>query len=128
MQQLRVAGHEVYDFRNPAPGNVGFHWSAIDPEWQQWTPAQYRAALDHPIAQAGFQCDFAAMQWCDTGVLLLPGGNSAHQEAGWISGSGRELYVLLAPGEPELMRKLATAICLDIDELIEAMSLAEAVT
>lgn len=34
---LREAGHEVYDFRNPAPGNTGFQWSEIDPAWQSWT-------------------------------------------------------------------------------------------
>ena len=28
---LRGDGHEVYDFRNPAPGVKGFAWSEIDP-------------------------------------------------------------------------------------------------
>lgn len=25
---LRRCGHDVYDFRNPAPGNKGFAWAA----------------------------------------------------------------------------------------------------
>jgi len=51
---LRTQGLCVYDFRNPAPGNHGFAWSQIDPGWDTWTPEQYRTALTHPIAQAGF--------------------------------------------------------------------------
>jgi hypothetical protein len=126
VRALREAGHEVYDSRNPEPGNYGFQWSAIDPNWQQWTPEQYRHALQHPTAEAGYALDFGAMQWSNTGVLVLPCGASAHWEAGWLIGSGRELYVLLAPGEPELMRKGATALCLDIDELIYTMAAREA--
>lgn len=34
---LQYDGHEVYDFRNPAPGNKGFAWSEIDPEWTGWS-------------------------------------------------------------------------------------------
>ena len=43
VQWLRGLDLEVYDFRNPRPGDDGFRWSEIDPDWQQWTPAQYRA-------------------------------------------------------------------------------------
>jgi len=32
---LREAGHDVYDFRNPRPGDHGFHWSMIDPDWKE---------------------------------------------------------------------------------------------
>src|SRR6185437_7405613 len=63
---LRVAGHEVYDFRNPRPGEHGFAWSQIEPDWQEWNARRFRAALDHPVAQAGFASDFDALKWCDT--------------------------------------------------------------
>lgn len=69
---LRAAGHRVYDFKAPSAGNHGFHWSEIDPAWQGWEPHVYREALEHPIAQEGFANDFEAMQWADTGVLVLP--------------------------------------------------------
>lgn len=32
LASLRGAGFEVYDFKNPAPGNVGFSWKQIDPD------------------------------------------------------------------------------------------------
>ncbi len=40
VKALQDAGHEVYDFRHPAPGNEGFQWSQIDPNWKDWTPVK----------------------------------------------------------------------------------------
>jgi nucleoside 2-deoxyribosyltransferase len=128
VQALREAGHEVYDFKNPAPGNNGFHWSEIDRDWQQWTPEQFREALCHPVADSGYSLDWGAMQWSDAGVMVLPCGRSAHIEAGYFVGAGKPLIILLAPGEPELMYKMATAICLTVDEVIRTLKEAEANT
>ena len=101
---LRRCGHEVYDFRNPAPGNNGFSWSEIDPDWQRWTPKQYREALDHPIAKRGFECDMTALRECDACVLVLPSGRSASFEFGWAIGHGKQgAVVMFEPCEPELM-------------------------
>ena len=81
---LRDLGHEVYDFKNPPHGNGGFQWSDIDPDWQNWTTEQYREALNHPIAQKGFDSDFNGMKWADVCVMVLPCGRSANTEAGWM--------------------------------------------
>lgn len=104
---LREAGHKVYDFRNPAPGNNGFSWSAIDPNWKTWTAEQFRSALQHPVAEQGFALDLGGMEWANAFVLVHPCGRSAHLEAGWATGAGKPLFVLLEEsGEPELMLKL----------------------
>lgn len=101
---LRKAGHDVYDFKNPAPGNHGFAWSEIDPDWKDWTPEQYRDALEHPIAKAGFDCDMQALRDCDACVLVLPSGRSSSWEFGWAIGAGRQgAVVMLEACEPELM-------------------------
>ena len=120
---LRNAGHEVYDFRNPEPGNLGFHWSAIDPGWKAWSTGQFRGHLDHIIAERWFSLDFDAMKWADAGVLLLPCGRSAHLEAGFFVGAGKPLHIVLSPDgfEPELMYKMAMAIHLSITDLIPAL-------
>ena len=115
VQTLRGAGHEVYDFKNPAPGNHGFGWSQIDPDWQDWSPEEFRQALQHPVAQAGFGLDHAAMEWADTFVMLLPCGRSAHLELGWACGAGKRTLILqLEQQEPELMYLEADGICLSI--------------
>ena len=104
---LRDLGHEVYDFKNPPHGNGGFQWSDIDPNWQNWTTEQYREALNHPIAQKGFDSDFNGMKWADVCVMVLPCGRSANTEAGWMKGAGKRVMVYSPKEqEPELMYKI----------------------
>ncbi len=130
VQMLRQAGHAVYDFRNPQSGGYpstdssayGFHWSEIDPNWQAWRPESYKQALQHPVARQGFDSDYEAMQWADTGVLVLPCGRSAHLEAGYFNGAGKDLFILLmGPQEPELMYLMATDVCLGLGALCNAL-------
>lgn len=94
VKQLRDAGHEVYDFRNP-PNRSGFAWEQVglgSPDNCRMVP--YLQALEHPTAQAGFHSDFNAMEWCDTCVMLLPCGNSAHLELGWCAGNGKITFIV----------------------------------
>lgn len=123
LQVLRHAGHEVYDFRNPAPGNTGFKWSQIDSNWKNWTAATYREALKTVFAQDGFKLDFDAMKWADTCVLLLPCGRSAHLEMGFMIGKGKYSIILTQDGEePELMALLADEICVTFNELLRSLA------
>ncbi len=124
VQALRDAGHEVYDFRNPPSGDPGFHWTDVDTNCMDWTPAQYQANLSHPLAERQFKNDIEAMTICDACVLVLPCGRSAHTEAGWFAGNGKKVYVLIPAKdsfEPELMYKLFTKVCVSLEELIEAL-------
>ena len=119
VETLRDKGHEVYDFRNPTPGSDGFHWSQIDSAWQSWNSQEYRQALNHPSALAGFGNDFDAMKWADVFVLVLPCGRSAHLEAGWAIGQGKPTCILLDnESEPELMYKLADCLAIDLHEVL----------
>lgn len=143
---LRAAGHDVYDFRNPAPGDNGFSWSEIAEHWIDWTPAEFIRALEHPVAHRGFSFDMNALRWCDACVLLLPCGRSAHLELGWAAGSGRLTIVLVEermvcghlprfgpmdarqlPGnrgwEPELMYKMCDLITDSLDVAIARLRL-----
>jgi hypothetical protein len=121
VEMLRQLGHEVYDFRNPRPGDIGFAWSEIDPDWLGWSPRAFRDLLDHPIAQGGFKSDFDAMKWADTFVLMLPCGRSAHLEAGWAIGAGKPTCLVLHEDkfEPELMYLMADRVAVDLDEMCD---------
>ncbi len=105
---LRNVGHQVYDFKNPAPGNTGFAWEDCVPDVRSdLTADRMSAVLQHPVAERGFEYDRNAMRWADACVLLLPCGLSAHLEAGWMAGAGKPVAVLaLEIKEPELMYKL----------------------
>jgi hypothetical protein len=119
---LRRCGHEVYDFRNPEPGGHGFNWRDIDPNWQNWSPAEYRAALQHPIAQAGYAFDINALKACEACVLVLPSGRSASWEFGYAMGQGkRGAVVQLGELEPELMYREAE-ILTSMNELFDAFA------
>lgn len=119
VSMLRSCGHEVYDFKNPAPGNHGFSWSVIDPNWQNWTPSEYRDALEHPIAAAGFDLDMEALRSCDACVLVLPSGRSASFEFGWAIGNGkRGAVVMFDKCDPELMYR-GVPILTTTDELFD---------
>jgi len=119
---LRAAGYTVYDFRNPAPGNHGFHWSEIDPAWKEWIPEEYRKALWHEKAEEGFASDMNALRECDAVVAVQPFGRSASLELGWAVGAGKLTILLLASGEPELMVKMCDHICLSVDEVLTCLA------
>lgn len=119
VQALRAAGHTVYDFRKPEPGERGFHWSDIDPEWKDWTPGQFSVALEHPIAQRGFGHDMRALEECEACVCVMPCGRSAHLELGYAEGAQKATCILLSDGEPELMYYMIDRIALTVEEVVE---------
>ncbi|HBX46329.1 hypothetical protein [Limibacterium fermenti] len=118
VQALQRWGHEVYDFKNP-PSRTGFSWAHIDNKWQNWNTTQYREALNHPLAVAGFNSDFNAMKWADICIMVL----SAHTEAGWMKGVGKVVYVVqFSTEQPELMYKIYDGIISSYDELTKMFS------
>ena len=117
VERLRAAGHVVYDFRHPEDGDDGFHWSEIDPAWKSWTPPQFREALSHPIAVAGFGKDMQALSASSACVLVMPCGRSAHLELGHANGAGKPTAILLSDGEPELMYGMADLVTDSLDEI-----------
>ena len=126
VQALRAVGHEVYDFREPEAGNNGFHWSDVygrpgdAAEWVEGVPADEMVrGLDHPLAHAGFGLDMDAMESCNTCVLVLPCGRSAHLELGWFVGQGRRTAILLEdPCQPELMYRMVDFITPSLNDLL----------
>ena len=121
--KLRATGHDVYDFRNPPSGDPGFKWENVDSRYMEWTPEEYRDHLMHPKAVRQFGNDIEAMEDCDTCVLVLPCGRSAHTEAGWFAGRGKMVLAYIPEKqEPELMYKLFSGVCCSMEELIEALN------
>jgi hypothetical protein len=117
---LERNGHQVYDFRHPFGGeHLGFRWSSVDEQWEDWDRVTYRNSLLHPIARAGFHSDFDAMKWADVCVLVTPCGKSAHLEAGYFIGAGKRLVIYLTDiQEAELMYSMADHIVLSYEELL----------
>ena len=114
VKALREDGHEVYDFMD----SEGFHWTEVDPQWQEWPSniSKYLAGLNHPCAERGFNRDMTALRECEVCVYVMPCGVSASLEAGWAKGAGK-LLIVYVPGlrEPDLMVKIANFITDDLE-------------
>ncbi len=119
---IREAGLSVYDFRNPREGDKGFHWSEIDKDWKSWSPEKFRGALYHPVAKAGFDSDMGALRASTACVLVLPCGRSAHLEMGYAVGRNMFTVILLEDGEPELMYRMVKRVCVNLEEVIKALT------
>lgn len=123
---LKASGLAAYDFRNPAPGNNGFRWTDVDPEWTGvngtdgvTTPEAYLRSIEHPVAIDGYRADFEAMEKADTFVLVLPCGRSAHLELGWAVGAGKRTVILLDdPCTPELMYRMVDYVAPSLFDLL----------
>ena len=123
--ELRQRGHDVYDFRNPAPGDRGFGWRQCATVEQLADPLAFRdEVLTHPIAARAFALDMGALSGADATVLVLPCGRSAHLELGYATGAGQKTIVLLdnPMSEPELMYLMNHAICVSLDEVIAQLA------
>jgi nucleoside 2-deoxyribosyltransferase len=103
--------------------------------WKDWSPHDYLHQLQNsPRAAQGYVGDLRGMEWADTCVLLLPSGNSAHIEAGYMKGRGKRLIIYyhnndkstVTPEkswtfEPDLMYLLADNLVIGIDNLLSCL-------
>lgn len=120
---LRGDGHEVYDFKNPAPGDNGFGWRQIG-DRSAWDVEHFAThVLDHPIAARGFSYDMNALEKASACVLVLPCGRSAHLELGQAVGAGK-LTIVYMPDleEPELMYRMCDYVETTIEGVRRALS------
>jgi nucleoside 2-deoxyribosyltransferase len=123
---LKQLGYEdVYDFHHPSADQKGFRWDDISPEWQQWSPEEWRVALASPAAKKGYKADREGMDRSECCVLVLPCGRSAHLEAGFMAGQGKPVFTLaLDKQQADLMSLLLGPpenICISLDELAKAL-------
>lgn len=122
---LKDAGHDVYDFRNPTPGEHELSWREMD-GWENWGAERIASVLrgtDGPIselAEANFQSNFQALERAEAVLCVMPCGRSAHAELGWAAGAGKRTAVLLLDdSEPELMWKVADDVLLSVASAVE---------
>lgn len=111
---LRAAGHVVYDQ----------WWSPV--EFAKWE-AQIQGvppgeAINFPQAEQHYFSNRAAMIDCDTCVLLLPAGNSAHLELGFFLGGGKRGYVVGYMDRSDIMYRLATGIFATLHDFVSYAS------
>ena len=119
-QELRAAGHEVFD-----------DWYAAGPEaddyWQKYEKERgrtYREALQGYAVNNVFDFDHRHLLRCDAAVLVMPAGKSGHLELGFVLGKGKPGFILLEkePDRWDAMYRFAAGVCTTTEELIEDLS------
>ena len=114
--ELRDQGYRVFDDWHAQGTDADAHWE----RYERRRGNNYREALNGKAANHAFAFDYNHLLMCSAAVLVMPAGKSGHLELGWCLGRGKPGFILLN-GEPdrfELMVKLATAVCYDVDELV----------
>lgn len=123
VKTLRAVRHDVYDFKNPAPGNNGFSWKQTMLDSSQRDVTNYLNALKHPIAISGFAFDMNALKDCEACVMVQPCGFSAALELGYAIGAGKKSVVYIPEmRDPDLMILAADLITTDIHQMLEFLS------
>lgn len=119
-QQIREAGHEVFD-----------DWFAAGPIaddcWRDYEKNRGHTqaeALKGYAARHTFEFDLYHLNRCDGAVLITPAGKSCFLELGYMIGSGKPGYVLLheEPERFDVMLCFANAVVYSVPELIDALS------
>jgi len=112
--------------------DIGFDafddWYAAGPEaddyWQKYEKDRghtFPEALNNHAARNVYEFDKRNLDRCDIGLLVLPAGRSGHLELGYIIGSGKPGFILMA-GEPDrfdVMYNFATRVFQTEEEMIE---------
>lgn len=117
---LRDQGHEVYDFKDPS---ASFYWANVDHNWKNWSAEEAWTKLNNnEEAIKGFERDAKAVASCDTLVLVMPCGRSAHVEMGVAVGLEKDVAIFVPPAEKfeaELMHKYANFMTSDFNKLFQ---------
>lgn len=121
VKAVRKMDWEVFDFRNPAPGNTGFQWRNTIPGFNPdaCTVEQFNEVLEHPVARHGAALDVAALISCDVCIMVLPCGNSSHIELGYAIGASK-IGVIWAPVDfkADLMYAMAHYMSDDLPKVL----------
>jgi len=102
-KQLKTKGHEVDCFCDESSGRFIFSVEELD--GMPIDSFNAISFLNTEQAQKAFKEDKKWIDWCDTLIMLLPCGKSAHLEAGYAKGLGKEVIIAgdFPPGEFDVM-------------------------
>jgi len=121
-EALRQDRHKVFLFcetETDGPENFTFGIKELPEE-----EPTMKSIFNYWKSWAGFHSDKNGLDWCDTVVLVLPSGRSAHLEAGYAVGQGKDVFVVGPPikGEFDLMHGFFSEnIYYTADQLLRAL-------
>jgi len=117
--KIRELGFEaIDDWWSPGPLADSYlkHYAKI-------RKLNYKQTLETYAAKHIFEFDKGLIDRADIGVLVMPGGKSAHLELGYLIGTGKPGYVLFdgIPSKIDIMYNFCTNLYFDFNELAEEL-------
>lgn len=105
---LRCNKHEVDLFCEERPERTAFSFDKI----KGHENLNGIEMLEQPLVQQAFKEDKKWLDWADVCLLVLPSGRSAHLEAGYAKGQGKELWIVgtFPAGEHDVMYGFADKV------------------
>lgn len=114
-------GHEVDCFASTDTGRTSFNWAELTATLGCQTREEAEIVLSgmdaidllkYDRVIEAFREDKNWLDWCDTCILILPSGKSAHLEAGYAKGSGKSLVIFgeFLRGERDVMYGFADSL------------------
>lgn len=112
---LKLLGHKVDCFCDEASGRYVFHFSEVG-DIEKINAISFLE--DHRTKKA-FLEDKKWLDWCECLIMVLPCGNSAHLEAGYVVGQGKKLIIFgeFPMGQFDVMYGFADKLVKTIEEL-----------
>lgn len=95
VEQIRAAGHDTYYF---VEKTVTKHARDLDPEQYMKEYEAIKNWREDSYCREIYEQDMNALKECETLLLILPAGKSAHMEAGIAHGLGKRT-ILVGPVE-----------------------------
>lgn len=122
MEEVGNLGVDYLDWYHDEDPTAWERWFKNIEGWEWWSTAEHVQFMAHEQMRHIADCDYAEMDRCDVGVLVLPSGNSSHMEIGYMIGQGKPCAIYFAEGgkpiSPEPMRLGAEFYTDDLSELL----------
>ncbi|MEK7620183.1 MAG: hypothetical protein AAB413_03015 [Patescibacteria group bacterium] len=98
VEQIRAAGHDVYYF---VEKTITKHARELEPEEYMKRYESIKNWREDPYCKKIYEQDLCGLKECETLLLILPAGKSAHMEAGIAHGLGKRTILVGAVEETE---------------------------
>lgn len=119
VKPLESAGAVVFD-----SGWHRLNWWKVASNTFEWTPEEWRKALDRADCTKVYEQAMDALIECDVCVLVGPRPNGeAMMLAGMAIGMGKRVVMVLGPGDlPPVMYRAAEDLCVTLEEVLAAVA------
>lgn len=119
-REIRELGFEVFDdWFSPGPEADDF-WR----KYEKIRGSTYKEALSNWAGKHVFEFDKHHIDRADIGILIMPGGKSAHLELGYMIGQGKPCYIFFdkEPERWDVMYQFAKDVFFSKEELIAELN------